>query len=95
MFAIPLTRLGPGDLLIAISSSGNSPNVVRALDAAAGLGVTTVTLTAKQPDNRARASAGSISTCRCDRYGWAESAHQVILHRWFDQYLDRYGYGAI
>ena len=28
------------------------------------------------------------------RYGWAESAHQVILHYWFDQYLAVHGQGA-
>ena len=78
-----------GDLLIAISSSGNSPNVVRALEAAAGLGVAAVTLTAKQPDNRARALGDLNFYVPLDRYGWAESAHQVILHYWFDQYLDR------
>ena len=31
IFALPLSRLArPGDILIAISSSGNSPNIVRA-----------------------------------------------------------------
>ncbi|HIJ63880.1 MAG TPA: D-sedoheptulose 7-phosphate isomerase [Rhodospirillaceae bacterium] len=30
----------PGDLLIAISTSGNSPSIIAALDAARGLGVT-------------------------------------------------------
>ena len=31
----------------------------------------------------------------CRRYGWAESAHQVVLHYWFDQYQDVHGPGAI
>ena len=94
VFAIPLARLArAGDLLIAISSSGNSPNIVRALEAAAGLGVAAVTLTAKQPDNRARALGALNFYVPLDRYGWAESAHQVILHCWFDRYLDRHGSG--
>ena len=39
VFALPLERLArAGDLLIAISSSGNSPNIVRALEAARGDG---------------------------------------------------------
>ena len=38
VFALPLERLArAGDLLIAISSSGNSPNIVRALEVARGL----------------------------------------------------------
>jgi D-sedoheptulose 7-phosphate isomerase len=35
----------PGDVLVAISTSGNSPNVVRAVEAANGLGMVTVGFT--------------------------------------------------
>ena len=56
VFSLPLERLArSGDLLIAISSSGNSPNIVRALEVARGLGVGSVTLTGMRPDNKARA----------------------------------------
>ena len=96
VFAIPLARLAhAGDLLIAISSSGNSPNVLRALETATHLGVPAVTLTAKQPDNRARSLGALNFYVPLERYGWAESAHQVILHCWFDRYLDHHGSGAI
>ena len=37
----------PGDLLLAISTSGNSPNVLRALEVAAARGITTVGLLGK------------------------------------------------
>jgi len=37
--------LRPGDLLIAISGSGNSPNVLEAIKAARGLGATTIAWT--------------------------------------------------
>ena len=96
VFSLPLERLGrAGDLLIAISSSGNSPNIVRALEVARGLGVGTVTLSGMQPDNRARALGDLNFYVPVSRYGWAESAHQVILHYWFDQFQDVYGPGAI
>jgi D-sedoheptulose 7-phosphate isomerase len=96
VFALPLARLArAGDLLVAISSSGNSPNIVRALETARDLGVAAVTLTAKQPDNRARALGALNFYVPLSRYGWAESAHQIILHCWFDTYLDRHGDGAI
>ncbi len=43
VFARQVEGLGrPGDVLIAISTSGNSPNVVRAVDAAKPLGIHTV-----------------------------------------------------
>ena len=46
VFARQVEALGrPGDLLVAISTSGNSPNVVRALEAAEAAGVFTVGLT--------------------------------------------------
>jgi len=96
VFALPLARLArPGDLLVAISSSGNSPNVVRALETARDLGVAAVTLTAKQPDNAARSLGALNFYVPLARYGWAESAHQIILHCWFDTYLDQHGKGAI
>jgi D-sedoheptulose 7-phosphate isomerase len=55
VFALPLTRLAqPGDLLIAISSSGSSPNILRALQAARTIGMYVVTLSGKAEDNLSR-----------------------------------------
>jgi len=46
VFAEPLASLAePGDVAIAISSSGNSPNVLRAMDAARERGLTTIGIT--------------------------------------------------
>jgi D-sedoheptulose 7-phosphate isomerase len=96
VFSLPLERFArAGDLLIAISSSGNSPNIVRALEVARGLGVGTVTLSAMQANNRARALGDLNFYVPVPRYGWAESAHQVVLHYWFDRYQDVHGPGAI
>ena len=95
VFSLPLERLArSGDLLIAISSSGNSPNIVRALEVARRLAVGSVTLTAMQANNQARALGDLNFYVPLPRYGWAESAHQVILHYWFDQYQDVHGPGA-
>jgi len=96
VFSLPLERLArAGDLLIAISSSGNSPNIVRALEGARRLDVGTVTLSGMRADNRARALGDLNFYVPLPRYGWVESAHQVILHYWFDQYQDVHGPGAI
>jgi len=47
VFAEPLASLAePGDVAIAISSSGNSPNVLRAMDVARERGLTTIGITA-------------------------------------------------
>ncbi len=46
VFAEPLRTLAePGDLALAISGSGNSPNVLRALETARAMGLTTLGLT--------------------------------------------------
>ena len=95
VFSLPLERLGRrGDLLITISSSGNSPNIVRVLETARKLDIGTVTLSAMTADNRSRALGDLNFYVPVRRYGWAESAHQVILHYWFDQYQDVHGAGA-
>ena len=49
VFAEPLASLAqPGDVAIAISSSGNSPNVLLAMDRAAEIGLTTIGITGYQ-----------------------------------------------
>ena len=94
VFSLPLERLArPGDLLVTISSSGDSPNIVRALEARLALGVQAVTLSGKRPDNRSRTLGDLNFYVPLSRYGWAESAHQVILHYWFDQYQKAHGQG--
>jgi D-sedoheptulose 7-phosphate isomerase len=95
IFSLPLERHArPGDLLITISSSGNSPNIVRALETGRALGVEAVTLSGKGCDNRSRTLGDLNFYVPLPRYGWAESAHQILLHYWFDRYLDAHGPGA-
>ncbi len=52
VFAKQVNALGqPGDILLAISTSGNSPNVVRAIEAAHDKGLTVVALTGRDGGN--------------------------------------------
>ena len=96
VFALPLRRLArAGDLLIVISSSGNSPNVLRAIDAASSMAVHVVTLTGMSAGNRARALGNLNFYVPSRRYGWVECAHQLVLHYWIDQYLNLHGDGAL
>jgi D-sedoheptulose 7-phosphate isomerase len=96
VFSLPLEHLArPDDLLITISTSGNSPNIVRALQTGRALGMGIVTLSGRRADNQSRALGDLNFYVPLTRYGWAESAHQVILHYWFDQYLQVHGQGAV
>jgi D-sedoheptulose 7-phosphate isomerase len=96
VFSLPLRRLArSGDLLIAISSSGNSPNILRAVEAARSMSMRVVTLTGMRADNRARACGDLNFYVPSSRYGWVECAHQLILHYWLDQYLNLHADGAL
>jgi D-sedoheptulose 7-phosphate isomerase len=96
VFALPLRRVArDGDLLIAISSSGNSPNILRAADAARSLSMHVVTITGMCADNRARALGELNFYVPSRRYGWVECAHQLMLHYWLDQYLNLHADGAV
>lgn len=84
-FAAPLRqRMLPGEVLVAVSSSGNSPNAVQAVLAARELGGRAVTFTAMGPDNRMRGLGDLNFYARASTYGLAESAHAVMLHHLMD-----------
>ena len=96
VFALPLKRLArAGDMLIAISSSGNSANIVLALETARSMSIRAVTLTGMSEDNRARGLGDLNFYVPSRRYGWVECAHQLMLHYWLDQYLNLHADGAI
>ena len=91
VFSLKLERLAaPEDMLVTISSSGNSPNVIRALECAQKLGLFTVTLSAMKPDNKSRRIGDLNFYVPAPTYGLAESAHSALLHIWLDAYLDKY-----
>lgn len=94
IFAKPLSKLGsPGDLLVVISSSGNSPNIVRAIETAREKEIFVITFTGFKPDNKAR-QLGNINVyVPCEEYGKVESIHQLILQQIVDMILERDGVG--
>jgi D-sedoheptulose 7-phosphate isomerase len=96
VFAQPLARLArTGDMLITISSSGGSPNIVRALERARDMQLKIVTVSGRSGDNPSRGFGNINVYVPSTRYGWVESGHHVIMHYWLDQYLALHGQGAI
>lgn len=80
MFSFQLESLAEaGDLLIAISSSGASPNIVRTLELAREMGVHTIAMTgfAGAP---ARGIADVSLHVDCENYGIVEDLHQSLMH---------------
>ena len=85
VFSLPLRQRGrPGDMLVAVSSSGASPNVMAAADAARELRITLVTLTGKRPDNPLRARGDLNFYVPDDSYSLVETCHAAVLHWWMD-----------
>ena len=85
VFAEPLARrCNPCDMLVAISSSGRSPNVLAAVKVANEHGLTVVSLTAMAAENPLR-RAGTLNLyVQATTYSAAESCHATILHHWMD-----------
>lgn len=80
IFAYQLqSQSGPGDVLIAVSSSGRSPNIVRALTWARNHGLHTIALTGFE-GGKARTLADVAIHVEGTNYGIIEDAHQAIMH---------------
>lgn len=69
----------PGDVLFAVSSSGRSPNIVRALEWCAEHGVETVALTGFT-GGPARELADVSLHVESSNYGVIEDSHQACMH---------------
>tara|TARA_Y100000031_G_C8167177_1_gene359948 strand:- start:434 stop:1051 length:618 start_codon:yes stop_codon:yes gene_type:complete len=92
VYALPIIRFGrPEDILVTISSSGNSPNIVRAIEEAQKLGIKVVTLSGMKENNKSRQMGDLNFWIPADFYGIVESSHQTVLHSWLDRYLHNQG----
>lgn len=85
-FAIS-TYTDEGDLLIAISSSGNSLNILEAIKAAKEKCMHIITFSGLKPDNKARQMGDLNFYVPAKTYGIVECAHQLLLHMWLDHYM--------
>ena len=69
----------PGDVLIAVSSSGQSPNIVHALNWARDHGLRTIAITGFG-GGEARAAAEVAIHVDSTNYGVVEDLHQSVMH---------------
>jgi len=80
IFVEPLRSLGRrGDALVAISGSGNSPNVVRAVEYAREAGITTIGLCGSPGGALARLADLKVIV-PADRIGQQEDGHLILNH---------------
>jgi D-sedoheptulose 7-phosphate isomerase len=69
----------PGDVLLAISASGNSPNVVNAVKAAKEMGLTTIAFSGFGGGKIAGMADLSI-VAKDNHYGRVEDVHSILMH---------------
>ena len=80
IFSEPLKNLAQrGDVLVAISASGNSPNIIAAVEAARQIGVTVLALTGFGGGKLAKMADVSL-VVPSDGYGPVEDVHMILDH---------------
>ena len=80
VFSEQLTALArPGDLLVAISASGNSPNVVAAVDAARSCGMSVISLSGRSGGRLAHL-VDVLVNVPSDTIEVVEDAHLIVAH---------------
>ncbi len=83
VFARQLRALGrPGDVLLALSTSGDSPNVIAAMDAAKQLEISTIALTGRDGGRMAQQLSGADIEIRVRGTATAriQETHILIIH---------------
>lgn len=85
VYSEPLRDRGhSGDMLVAISSSGQSENILNAARTARSMDMKVVTFSAMSEANPLR-SLGSLNLyVPAEDYGHAETCHAAALHYWMD-----------
>ena len=86
---IVTTICRPGDVLIAISSSGNSANITNAVAAARKAGGSLITLSGFRAENPLRVLGDLNVWVPMADYGMVEIAHLFILHNLADRLRSR------
>lgn len=91
VFSYRINRiLSEKDMLVGISSSGNSPNIVNAVTTAKKKGAFIITVSGMKEDNKIRSMGDLNFYVPLMHYGEVESAHAVLLHSMLDYFLDQY-----
>ena len=83
---IIMLTMKPADVLIAISSSGQSKNIICAVESAKQAGSTVITFSGFDNNNPLRRMGDMNFWCDSEDYGVVEIAHQFILHNLSDRF---------
>lgn len=78
------------DLVITISSSGNSPNIVNVLKYCSENNIPSLSLSGLKPDNKSISLSDYAIYVPMKTYGMVECIHQVFLHLILDEMMEIY-----
>ncbi len=88
LFARQVEGLGrPGDVLVVLTTSGKSPNILKALERARGIGVTTIGFLGR-PGSPAEAMCDMVLTLEAETSAAIQEAHLIATHLILE-HLDR------
>ncbi len=88
VFSEPIRKFAQaGDLLVAISSSGRSPNIVGAADAARDTKCSIITLSGFDPNNPLRSKGDLNFHIPSHSYGLVEITHLSLLHAMLEEIM--------
>jgi D-sedoheptulose 7-phosphate isomerase len=89
VFEKPIEMFGAkGDVLVAISSSGQSENILRGVDAGKERGCEILTLSGFASDNRLRGKGSLNFYVSSNSYGHVEVVHHAICHCILDTIIE-------
>lgn len=96
VFARPLQLYGEAkDMLVAISSSGNSLSIINAIEVARDKEMDVITFSGFKSDNRIKKLGDYNVYVPICHYGIVESIHNMLLQQIVDEILDRDGIKGI
>lgn len=92
VFAKPIEMFADsGDILVAISSSGRSENILLGVEAAKGRGCKVITMSGFSSDTPLRLMGDLNFYVPSDSYGYVEITHLALCHCMLDAIISRQG----
>jgi D-sedoheptulose 7-phosphate isomerase len=87
---LKIEEICKNDLIISISSSGNSQNIVNVLNYCNDNGIKTLALSGLKEDNKSLQFANYSIYVPMKTYGMVECIHQIFLHLILDSFMEIY-----
>ncbi len=85
---LKINKIDKNDLVITISSSGNSANIINVIDYCNNNDINTLSLSGLKPDNLSNKKSKFSVFVPAYTYGIVECCHQVIIHSILDRFMN-------